>query len=156
MWKSAEIHPGEYLKSHFLVPLGLSASELARRCQVPRSRVSDILAGRRAITADTALRLAAFFRMEPEFWMGIQAEWDLQQVGPGDLVVPLDPPGFLVGPAGATPLPARQRARPPHLRLPRERLGDPIDVEEATTGDPVVHDEVRYADGTRALVARVG
>ena len=123
---------------------------------MPRSRVSDLLAGKRAITADTALRLAAFFRMEPGFWMSLQAEWDLRRTGLRERIIPLDPPGFLVGPSGATPLPARRRAAPPHLRVPTERptLATPARPPEMT--EDVVHDEVRYADGTRALVARRG
>lgn len=154
MWTHPEAHPGEYLKRRFLEPLGLSAADLARGCQMPRSRVSDILNGRRSITADSATRLAAFFRMEAETWMALQADWDLQQVGTHDSIIPADPPGFLLGPLGATPLPARRRASPPHLRVPDHRGRGSAPPADATEIDRVEHEEVRYADGTRALVAR--
>ena len=108
MWTHLEAHPGEYLRVRFLEPLGLSAADLARGCKMPRSRVSEILAGKRAISADTALRLAAFFRMEPEAWMALQSDWDLHQATPDERIEPLDPPGFLLGPLGATRIPRRQ------------------------------------------------
>lgn len=149
MWNHTEVHPGEYLKVRFLEPLNLSASDLARGCRMPRSRVSDLLTGKRAITADTAARLAMFFRMKAEFWMSLQADWDLYQTPLPDEIVPLDPPGFLLGPAGATPIPTRRRTRPLHLRIPLHQTSTEPEAQEAA-----VHEEVRYADGTRALVAR--
>lgn len=125
----------------------MTASKLARGCHMPRSRVSDLLAGRRRITADTALRLAAFFCMEPEAWMTLQADWDLSQRPLDDVIVPLDPPGFLLGTLGATPIPARRPARP-SLAPPTSSPPSPSTAEnEACT-----HVEVRYPDGTRALV----
>lgn len=148
MWNHTEAHPGEILRVRFMEPLGLSASDLARGCRMPRSRVSDILSGKRSITADTAKRLALFFRMRPEFWLSLQADRDLHQTHVHDEICPLDPPGFLLGPSGATPIPTRRRTRPPHLRVPLQESAAP-EVQEA-----VVHDELRYADGTRALVAR--
>lgn len=149
MWSHAEAHPGEYLQKRFLEPLRLSAAELARRCQIPRSRISDILSGKRAITADTALRLGAFFRMQPEFWMSLQTQWELHQEAAPAQIVPLDPPGFLVGPAGAIPIPGRPRAPHQHVRMALQEPSTPLPEEGRT-----VHEEVRYADGTRALVAR--
>jgi len=147
MWTHTEDHPGEFLRVHFLEPLRLSAADLARGCRIPRSRVSDLLSGKRSITADTAMRLAAFFRMEPEAFMALQADWDLHQTRLDDGIVPLDPAGFVLGPLGATPIPTRQRPRPPELRAP---------VDETRPSEParVEHEEVRYADGTRALVAK--
>jgi antitoxin HigA-1 len=71
------VHPGEVLAEEFLVPKGLSAAALARHIGVPANRVSEIIAGRRAITGDTALRLAAAFGTTPEFWMGLQMRWEL-------------------------------------------------------------------------------
>ena len=71
------IHPGEVLAEEFLAPKGLSAAALARHIGVPANRVSEIVAGRRAITGDTALRLAAAFGTTPEFWMGLQMRWEL-------------------------------------------------------------------------------
>jgi addiction module HigA family antidote len=72
------IHPGEILREDFLVPLGISAHGLARELRVPVTRVSEILRGRRAISADTALRLARYFGTSDELWLGLQAEYDLR------------------------------------------------------------------------------
>ena len=154
MWTHLEAHPGHYLRVRFLEPLGLSAAALARGCRMPRSRVSEILAGERRITADTAIRLAAFFRMEPADWMALQADWDLEKAGTLDSITPLDPPGFLLGPNGATPLPARRRADPPHLQIPSPQPGVPTPDREPPAPAGSGHEEVRYDDGTRALVAK--
>jgi addiction module HigA family antidote len=70
------IHPGEILKDE-LDELGISAAELARRIEVPANRVSQILAGRRAVTADTALRLARWFGTSAELWMNLQQTYEL-------------------------------------------------------------------------------
>lgn len=71
------MHPGEALREEFLAPLGLSATALARRIGVPPNRVSEIAAGRRAVTGDTALRLAAAFGTTAEFWMNLQKAYEL-------------------------------------------------------------------------------
>lgn len=76
--KMAPIHPGETLREDFLKPLGLSANRLAMELLVPATRVNDIAHGRRAITADTALRLARYFGTTPQFWMNLQANYDLE------------------------------------------------------------------------------
>ena len=72
------IHPGEMLREEFLLPMGLSANALALAIRVPVTRVSEIVNERRGITADTALRLARYFRMTPEFWMNLQSHYDLE------------------------------------------------------------------------------
>ena len=72
------IHPGETLREDFLKPLGLTAHRLARELRVPVTRVNDIVRGRRAITADTALRLARYFATTPQFWMNLQANYELE------------------------------------------------------------------------------
>ncbi len=72
------IHPGETLREDFIKPLGLTANRLATEIQVPVTRVNDIVRGRRAITADTALRLARYFATTPQFWMNLQANYDLE------------------------------------------------------------------------------
>ena len=72
------IHPGETLREDFLKPLGLTANRLAMQLQVPVTRVNDIVRGKRAITADTALRLARYFGTTPQFWMNLQANYDLE------------------------------------------------------------------------------
>lgn len=71
------VHPGETLREDFLDPLGLTANALAIELRVPVSRVNDIVRGRRAITADTALRLARYFGTTPQFWMNLQTNYDL-------------------------------------------------------------------------------
>ena len=70
-------HPGEVLSEEFLRPLGMSANALAMALRVPATRIGAILKGERSVTADTALRLARFFGISPEFWMGLQAMHDL-------------------------------------------------------------------------------
>lgn len=72
------VHPGEQLREEFLKPLGISAYKLAQDIDVPVSRVQDLLAERRAITADTALRLARYFGTTPEFWLNLQRDYDLE------------------------------------------------------------------------------
>jgi addiction module HigA family antidote len=71
------IHPGEHLAAE-MRELGMSAAELARRLEVPTNRITEILHGRRAITGDTALRLAHFFGTSPEFWLNLQSLYDLR------------------------------------------------------------------------------
>ena len=72
-----QVRPGEILLEEFLKPAALTQVEAARRMGIPLNRLNEIVRGRRAITADTALRLAALFKMSPEFWMNLQASWDL-------------------------------------------------------------------------------
>jgi addiction module HigA family antidote len=72
------IHPGETLREDFLKPLGLTANRLAAELFVPVTRVNDIVRGRRAITADTALRLARYFGTTPQFWINLQSNYDLE------------------------------------------------------------------------------
>ncbi|MGV7928732.1 MAG: HigA family addiction module antitoxin [Spirochaetota bacterium] len=79
MKKIPNIHPGEILREEFLVPLQLSAYRLARETGMPPTRVSQILKGRRSVTADTALRFSKFFGTTPDFWLGLQMEYDLRQ-----------------------------------------------------------------------------
>lgn len=70
-------HPGEVLKEEFLAPLGMSASQLAARLDVPRNRISAIVNGTRGVTGDTALRLACCFGTTAQFWMNLQSAHDL-------------------------------------------------------------------------------
>lgn len=76
--KKAPVHPGEVLRLDFLEPMGVSQYRLAKGMGVPPRRVNEIVLGKRAITADTALRLGRFFGMEAEFWMNLQALFDLE------------------------------------------------------------------------------
>ena len=73
------VHPGEVLGEEFLKPLDVSAYRLAKEIGVPATRVSEILHGRRAITADTALRLAKYFGTSAKFLLGLQEDYDLEQ-----------------------------------------------------------------------------
>ena len=72
------LHPGEVLREEFLAPLGMSAYALAKAMHVPVNRITAILAGRRAVSADTALRLARFFGTTAEFWVNLQGAHDLE------------------------------------------------------------------------------
>ena len=79
MTKLKDIHPGEILLEEFLTPMDISQNALARAIVVPPRRVNEIVLGKRAITADTALRLARFFGTSEQFWMGLQADYDLEE-----------------------------------------------------------------------------
>lgn len=73
------IHPGEILREEFLKPMGLSAYALAKRLHVPVPRVNDVVLEKRAVTADTAIRLARFFGTSEQFWMNLQSGYDLRR-----------------------------------------------------------------------------
>ena len=70
-------HPGEILAEEYMAPLGLSAKALAQAIDVPGTRISDIVRGRRAISADTAIRLGKYFDVDPRFWLNLQSAYDL-------------------------------------------------------------------------------
>jgi addiction module HigA family antidote len=74
------VHPGEVLQEEFLKPMGISQNHLALRIRVPARRINEIVLGKRAITADTALRLAKFFGNSARFWLGLQVDYDLDVV----------------------------------------------------------------------------
>ena len=75
--KLAPVHPGEILQKEFLEPMGLSQNRLALALGVPARRINEIVLGKRGITADTALRLARYFKMSPQFWLGLQMDYEL-------------------------------------------------------------------------------
>ena len=77
MDKLVPVHPGEVLREEFLEPMGISQNKLAMSLRVPTTRINDIVHGRRAITADTALRLARFLVTSARFWMTLQQSYDL-------------------------------------------------------------------------------
>jgi len=79
MKKLPNIHPGEVLNEEFLLPLEISAYRLAKELSIPQTRVSEILKGRRRITADTALRLSQFFGNSAKFWLGLQDDYDIEE-----------------------------------------------------------------------------
>ncbi|MDY6827294.1 MAG: HigA family addiction module antitoxin [Bacillota bacterium] len=77
--KIPEVHPGEILEEEFLKPLGISAYRLAKETKIPATRISQIIKGRRRITADTALRFGKFFGNSADFWLGLQMDYDLRK-----------------------------------------------------------------------------
>ena len=79
MRKLPNIHPGEVLQEEFLTPMGISQNAIARAIGVPPRRINEIVLGKRAITADTALRLAHYFGTSEQFWMVLQASFDLEE-----------------------------------------------------------------------------
>jgi addiction module HigA family antidote len=92
------VHPGEVLAEEFLEPLEVSAYRLAKDIGVPATRVSEIVHGRRAISADTALRLAKYFGTSAKFWLGLQEDYELEKESLAKAkelkaIVPLDQTG---------------------------------------------------------------
>ncbi len=73
------IHPGEVLLEEFLKPMSISAYRLAKETNLPQTRISEIVKGKRRVTADTALRLSKFFGTTPQFWLGLQDDYDLEE-----------------------------------------------------------------------------
>jgi addiction module HigA family antidote len=78
MKKLKNIHPGEILLAEFLVPLEITAYRLSKEISIPQTRISEIIKGNRRITADTALRLSKFFGNSAKFWLGLQADFDIE------------------------------------------------------------------------------
>lgn len=79
MTRLSNVHPGEVLKEEFLIPMGISQYRLAKEIGVPESRISAICQGKRAVVADTAIRLARFFGTSAGFWLGLQADYDTEE-----------------------------------------------------------------------------
>ena len=75
--KLQPVHPGEVLMEEFLKPMNLSQNQLALALRVPARRINEIVQHKRSITPDTALRLARYFNMSPQFWLGLQMDYDL-------------------------------------------------------------------------------
>ena len=73
------VHPGEVLSEEFLKPMDITAYRLSQELNIPQTRISEIIHGKRAITADTAIRLSCFFGTSPEFWMNLQTLYDLEE-----------------------------------------------------------------------------
>lgn len=71
------VHPGEVLLEEFIKPMNLSQNQVALAIRVPARRINEIIQGKRRITADTALRLGRYFQMSPQFWLGLQMDYDL-------------------------------------------------------------------------------
>ncbi len=83
MKKLKPVHPGEVLLEEFLKPMNLSQNRLALALGVPPRRINEIVLGKRGITADTALRLGRYFGMSPQFWLGLQMDYDLDIAADG-------------------------------------------------------------------------
>lgn len=79
MKKIHNIHPGEILNEEFLIPMNISAYRLSKDIGIPQTRISEILKGKRSITADTALRLSYYFGNSAKFWLGLQDDYDLEE-----------------------------------------------------------------------------
>lgn len=79
MAKLKNIHPGEVLQEEFLIPFAITAYKLSKDINIPQTRISEILKGRRRITADTALRLSKYFGNTAKFWLGLQDDYDLEE-----------------------------------------------------------------------------
>ena len=79
MEKLGNIHPGEILNEEFLIPMGISAYRLSKDIEIPQTRISQIIKGKRRITADTALRLHSYFGNSAKFWLGLQDDYDLEE-----------------------------------------------------------------------------
>ncbi len=79
MEKLKNIHPGEILLEEFLIPMEISGYRLSKEAIIPQTRISEIIKGRRRITADTALRFSKFFGTSPKFWLGLQDNFDLEE-----------------------------------------------------------------------------
>jgi len=79
MKRLSNVHPGEVLKEEFLKPLQISAYRLSKSINIPQTRISEIIKGRRRITADTALRLSKYFATTPKFWLGLQDDFDIEE-----------------------------------------------------------------------------
>jgi addiction module HigA family antidote len=79
MDKLKNIHPGEILQEEFLIPLGISAYRLSKELGIPQTRISEIIKGKRRITADSALRLSKYFGNSVKFWLGLQADFDIEE-----------------------------------------------------------------------------
>lgn len=77
--KMPPVHPGEILMEEFLTPMGISQYRLSRDISVPPRRINEIVHGNRSVTADTALRLGRYFGISPQFWLNLQAHFDLEQ-----------------------------------------------------------------------------
>jgi len=77
--KIGNIHPGEILQNEFLVPLGITPYKLAKDTNMTQTRVSEIIKGERSITCNTALKLARYFNTSPEFWIGLQNDYDMEE-----------------------------------------------------------------------------
>jgi addiction module HigA family antidote len=128
------IHPGEILEEEFMLPLRLSANALARRIDVPVTRISEIVRGKRGITADTALRLARLFGTTSDLWLGLQAEYDLR------LARKELPPAAL---SRIVPMKRRESGYAENAPQSASEVGEPVEPYGGGTADRRGHDRRR-------------
>ncbi len=148
-------HPGAFLRLRFMEPLGVSASDLSRALDVPRSRLSEVLSGRRGISVDTARRLGLYFGVEPQVFVERQTAWDLAQLPPVD-IEPAVTRGFLVGPRGVTPIPEARREPSPPTAVVSPDLLARLRAKACQTPETGPRELVQttYASGQRAVESK--
>lgn len=83
MEKLKNIHPGEVLSEEFLIPLNISAYRMSKDIEIPQNRISQIIKGKRSITADTAMRFSIYFGTSAKFWLGLQDDFDIEEAREG-------------------------------------------------------------------------
>ena len=83
MERLENVHPGEILNEEFLLPMNISAYRLSKDTEIPQTRISQIIKGKRSITADTALRISLYFGTSPKFWLGLQDDYDIEKESEG-------------------------------------------------------------------------
>ncbi|MEZ4320723.1 MAG: HigA family addiction module antitoxin [Myxococcota bacterium] len=149
-------HPGAFIRHRFMEPLGLSASELSTAIGVPRSRLSEVLSGRRGVSVDTARRLALYFNVDLQVFLERQTAWDLAQLAPVH-IDPADTQGFLVGPRGVTPIPEATRKPSPAAAIVSSSMLERLRAKAAETPKPGERREMvqtTYANGQRVLESK--
>ena len=154
-------HPGQVLQERFLEPLGLSAYQVAKAIGVHVSRVSLLVQGRRALTADTAMRLGLYFGVPAKWWMDLQSKYELDDpkrlASLGAVIQPLErPPGVAIGPSGVRRFhiehsdPEVETSEVPDSLL--ERLRAQVQSGGGRPSTSVQHREVDLGAGYRALL----
>lgn len=148
-------HPGTFLRYRFMEPLGLSASELSRALAVPRSRLSEVLSGRRGISVDTARRLGLYFGVGLQVFLERQIAWDLAQLAPV-AIEPADSQGFLVGPLGVTPIPEPTHEPSPATAVVSSSMLERLRAKAAHTPETGPRELVQttYASGQRVVESK--
>ncbi len=153
-------HPGATLKQQFLDPIGLTPYGLAKAIGVQQTRVSQIIHGKRGITANTAVRLGTFFGVPPRWFLDMQTRWDLEQAARAAAEVkPLSLSRVLVTPGGARFVDASKARRAlPSTRRIDDALRRRLEAQAALAPErgPREVEEVRYDNGMRGLVGVEG
>jgi len=148
-------HPGKTLKERFLDPLGITPYRLAKSIGVRQTRISQIIRGKRAITADTAVRLGAFFGVPPRWFIDLQGRYDLAQSASSADGIEQHPGRYWVRPNGAQRLGPVPAAKPTTHRV-EPGLRKRIRAQAALTPERLRRDliSVEYDDGTKAIVGK--